>query len=244
MTKPKVKLMILAAGMGTRLGEIGKTTPKCLLEAGGKTLLEHILIRAKEAGIEGVVINTHHLAEKVTAFIKDNNSFDFDIEFSPEDPVLETGGGIKNAKSLLDDADIILIHNGDIYSDLSLKDVIEEHSKSERLATLCVSTRDSSRGLVFNQDDLLCGWANKDSGDKKLVLEPGENSKTMGFSGIYALSPKIFDYMLDESKFSIIDVFLKATSEGEKLLSMDVSDSKWFDSGTPEKLETLRNFLS
>ena len=56
MRELKVKLMILAAGMGSRLGDVGKTTPKCLLEVGGKTLLEYILFRAKEAGINNVVI--------------------------------------------------------------------------------------------------------------------------------------------------------------------------------------------
>ncbi|MEZ4753559.1 MAG: nucleotidyltransferase family protein [Bdellovibrionota bacterium] len=239
----KIKLMILAAGLGTRLGDLGKHTPKCLLEVGGKTLLEHILIRAKAAGIHEIVINLHHQADKIKDFLNQNKNFDFKIEFSTEDPVLETGGGINKAKALLADAEMILIHNGDIYSDLDLSLLIKTHSSEKSLATLCVSDRDSSRGLVFNAANQLCGWSNKSTAENKLVIDPGQDVRYKGFSGIYALSTKIFDFMPLQEKFSIIDVFLTAAKSGEKLFGMDISETNWFDSGTPEKLELLKSHL-
>ncbi|MCB0317346.1 MAG: nucleotidyltransferase family protein [Bdellovibrionales bacterium] len=240
----KVKLMILAAGLGTRLGEIGKTTPKCLLEVGGKTLLEHILVKARTAGINQVVINTHHLAQKISDFLAENKNFGFEIDFSNEDPILETGGGIKKAQEFLNDADIIIVHNGDIYSDFEFQPLIDFHLQKKCLVSLCVFKKDSDRSLVFDTDHNLCGWSNKSSGQQKIIGAAGVNVINFGFTGIYAFSPKFFNYMLAEEKFSVIDVFLNAAKSNEELKYLEISDFNWYDAGTPEKLELLRQFLS
>jgi MurNAc alpha-1-phosphate uridylyltransferase len=89
--------MVLAAGLGLRMRPLTLTTPKPLLEVGGKTMLDAALDRLVEAGIKRAVVNTHYLADKIEAHLKVRKNIEIIISHEPE--LLETGGGIKNALS-------------------------------------------------------------------------------------------------------------------------------------------------
>ena len=92
MTQLPWKGMIFAAGYGTRLRPLTKTTPKALIEVGGVPLLERIITLYRDAGIIEIVINTHALADQITAFLEKNNFFDITIQISYESTLLDTGG--------------------------------------------------------------------------------------------------------------------------------------------------------
>lgn len=100
ITPPGISVaMVLAAGMGTRLRPLTNNTPKPLLKLGDKTMLDHALDAAADAGITRAVVNTHYLGEQIAAHVKARTRPQ--IVISPEENILETGGGIKNALSLL-----------------------------------------------------------------------------------------------------------------------------------------------
>ncbi|CAN0602084.1 unnamed protein product, partial [Ectocarpus sp. 12 AP-2014] len=117
--------MILAAGKGERMRPLTLTTPKPLLEAGGKPLIVHHLERLRQAGVTHVVINHAWLGEQIERALGDGTDYGLHIEYSREGTPLETAGGILKALPLLTDAqdDWFLVINGDIWCDLDLAEL-------------------------------------------------------------------------------------------------------------------------
>ncbi|QEE24014.1 nucleotidyltransferase family protein [Rhodanobacter glycinis] len=112
--------LIFAAGLGERMRPLTEHTPKPLLSAGGKPLIEWHLERLAAAGVNYVVINTSHLAEQFPEALGDGSRWGLRIRYAYEGPVpLETGGGMLNALPLLG-AEPFLAINGDIWCDLDL----------------------------------------------------------------------------------------------------------------------------
>ena len=113
--------MIFAAGTGSRLKPLTDHTPKALIPIGGKPMLEHVILKLKSSGFDQIVINIHHLGNQIVDFLEANNNFGVRIEISDEsDYLLDTGGGIKKATSLLCGNEPFLIHNVDILSNVDL----------------------------------------------------------------------------------------------------------------------------
>lgn len=234
-----MKAMILAAGLGSRLGEVGQSTPKCLVEVGGKTLLEHAIVRLKGAGITALVINLHHLGEQVRTFVNSKDDFGIDITFSEEAELLDTGGGLKNVKDFFDGEESFFLHNGDVYCEADLSDALSAHQEGGAIATLLIKRRETTRPILLSSSGELVGFENTETGLKKLLKEDSAPERA-GFSGISVLSPRIFDYMDEETRFSIIDTYSSAVTSGKQVLSYDTGDAAWYDIGTPEKLERAR----
>ena len=79
-----MKAMIFAAGLGTRLKPITDTLPKALVPVGGRTLLEHVITKLAEQGFDEQIINVHHHADKIIAFLQEKKNFGLRIEVSDE----------------------------------------------------------------------------------------------------------------------------------------------------------------
>src|SRR5208282_1469117 len=93
----RLRAMILAAGLGTRLRPLTDNRPKALVEVNGRTLLEITLSRLRSFGVGEVIINVHHFADMIAEYLKANDNFGMRIEVSREDALLDTGGGLKKA---------------------------------------------------------------------------------------------------------------------------------------------------
>ena len=152
-----MKAMIFAAGLGTRLKPLTDNKPKALVEVGGKTMLELVILKLKEAGFNEIVINIHHFGQQIIDYLKANNNFGLTIHISDErDYLLDTGGGIKKATPFLMGNEPFLEHNVDIFSNVDLRQLYENHLKSGATATLLVSQRKTARYLLFNKENKLC----------------------------------------------------------------------------------------
>lgn len=231
--------MVLAAGMGSRLGDVGKKIPKCLLEVGGKTMLEHVIDRLKAAGVHALCINTHHLASQVENFIKNKNNFGIEIRISYEPKLLGTGGGLKKVLDFFGGRDPFFMHNADVYCELDLTRLFQVHKESQALATLAVMQRESARALLFESEGTLAGWDNGAAGSR---IIPGSTPKhRYGFSGIQIVSAEIFDFMSTQPEvFSIIETYMLAAQAKKRITSFSIDDSYWIDVGTTARLEELR----
>ncbi len=207
-----MKAMIFAAGLGTRLKPLTDTMPKALVPVAGKPLLWHTIRKLKATGFDEIIINVHHFAEQIIDYVQANDNFDIRIEFSDErEQLFDTGGGVKKASWFFDDEKPFLIHNVDILSDIDLQDLYRFHTSGNSAATLVVSERETSRYLLFDENNHLKGWINEKTGETKSPF-PDFNSdryKKLAFSGIHVLNPFILGHMQDfPEKFSIIDFYL------------------------------------
>ena len=238
-----MKAMVFAAGLGTRLQNETADKPKALVEVGGKPLLYHAIEKLKKAGVTEVVVNVHHFAGKVIDYIKATD-FGVIINISDEhDLLLETGGGLKKAAPFFGDIEPILIYNVDILSNIELSVLVNNHLKSEALATLAVRKRETQRYFKFDAEKQLVGWINKKTGETKISRpEFFEDSEEMAFSGIHVFQPEIFGLMPDTERFSITDFYLEIARTHTIKGFYDTSDL-WIDVGKPEQLEEARRIF-
>lgn len=237
-----MKAMLFAAGRGTRLAPLTKLHPKCLVTAGGKSLLEHNILKLQGAGVDTLVINTHHFSEQVKTFLR-YKDFGLTIHISEESELLGQGGGLLYASKYFQDEKAFFVCNSDIYSELDLSVLLSAHNTSQSLATLAVAKRETSRYLRFDQNNDLCGWENRKTGEK--ISWSDKSYDIRAFNGIQVMSPKLFDFMDNQgTSFSTIPVYLKAAQAGEKIKAFAMDEAYWVDIGTVEKLEELRQHLS
>ena len=237
--------MIFAAGLGTRLRPLTNDRPKALVEVNGKTLLEHNVVKLKEAGFNRIVVNIHHFGEQIIEFLKAHDNFGIDIRVSDErQQLLDTGGGIKYAIPLFDQDQPILIHNVDIISDIDVRELYAKHLAWESAgplgATLAVHQRKTSRYLQFTDDMRLCGWTNVKTGEVK-----GELGEAFAFAGIHVVDPSLLPYFQSQEAdvFSIIDFYLKVCNQ-ITIAGSDVTGREWVDCGKPEALAKAAQLTS
>jgi len=238
------KAMIFAAGLGTRLQHLTSDKPKALVEFKGKTFLENSLNYLSSYGITDVIINVHHFANKVIQFLDENNNFGMRITISDEsDALLDTGGGLLKAAPFFKDEESFLVYNVDIVTDLNLTNLYNNHSDSKAIATLAVRKRETSRYLLFDDDNVLNGWENIKTGEVRMSRNNATNLNRFAFSGIHIINTNIFNLINSTGKFSIIDTYLNLATK-HKISSFDHSETLWFDLGKPENiLEAEKMFL-
>lgn len=248
-----MKAMILAAGLGTRLRPLTNDRPKALVEVNGRTLLEIAMQRLAAFGVREIIVNVHHFADMVVAYLKLKNNFGLRIEISREDDLLlDTGGGLKKAAWFFlengpERDKPLLLHNVDVISDLDFSRMLRFHLENEALATLAVQSRNSSRQLLFDehcllrgrrigsQDTLIASTGN--AGPVSTANLPHRTLVPLAFSGIHVLSPRILPLLTESTPvFSIVDSYLRLAAEGRKILAFRHDGSYWRDLGRPEDL--------
>lgn len=241
-----MKAMIFAAGIGSRLRPLTDNTPKALIPLGGKPMLEHVIVKLKQSGFDEIVINIHHEGQQIIDFLAANDNFGLQIHISDErDYLLDTGGGIKKAAPFLEGNEPFLVHNVDILSNVDLKKLYDTHVNEGPLATLLVSERKTSRYLLFNKENLLCGWRNHETGEVKSYYPDFDPELYLeyAFSGVHVISPDIFEWM-DEwtGKFPIINFYLAICAK-TKIHAYPAENLRLLDIGKPESLEMADAWL-
>ncbi len=241
--------MIFAAGLGTRLKPLTDDRPKALVEVGGKTLLEHLLLRLRAVGTDLVVINIHHFGDQVIDFLEKNNNFGMNIKISDErDELLDTGGGLKHALHLLHPEEPVLIHNVDIVSEIDLLDMWNSAQDLSE-ATLCVSQRESQRYLLWDYDHLM-GWENSKTGEKRgpiLGKDVHNYLSKQAFNGIAVIKPTLLSIISNypSKVFSIIDFYL--TVCGQHWIQpylVRLGETHWVDCGKVGALAEAEKILA
>ncbi len=228
--------MVLAAGLGTRLGPLTNDRPKALVEVAGRTMLEITLSRLREFDIVDVIVNAHHFAKMLSDYLGANGNFGMNIEVSREDVLLDTGGGLKKAGLFFAGSDDpFLLHNVDVLSNIDFRYMLEFHLEHNALATLAMRDRPTSRQLLFDESARLCGRRTKGVPADE-VVGPAAHMTPLAFSGIHVISPQILAAITEEGAFSIIDAYLRLTHDGARILAFRADEYYWRDLGTAESI--------
>ena len=223
-----MKAMILAAGRGQRMGSLTEKIPKPLTKVNDIPLIEHNIIRIRDAGITDIVINISWLGYKIKDYLGSGSRLGVNIHFVDEGKeMLGTGGGILNALPVLGLNPFWLI-NADLYSDFQL-DPIKE-LENGKLAHLI---------LVNNPDHHLKGDFLL-SGNLVTPITEYKINDSYTFSGMSIISPKLFDGM--KQKVFPLEPVLKKKSR-EKKISGELYEGLWTDVGSQKRLRLLENSL-
>jgi NDP-sugar pyrophosphorylase family protein/aminoglycoside/choline kinase family phosphotransferase len=220
----KLNVFILAAGLGERLRPITNHIPKPLLPVLGKPVLESVLEKVSALPVAGIGVNLHYKKELIEQWIK-QSAFNDKVTLFPENPVLGTGGALRNAEGFLRDS-AFLVHNADILSDIDLEKLIAFHAASGNFATLAVHNFPKFNNLVIDEN----GYLTEIGAMCSLCRAPG--SRLVAFTGIAVYTP-LFLKVLPEGPSSVVHAWTEVISSGQRIGTYDVSGCYWTDIGTP-----------
>lgn len=242
-----MKAMIFAAGLGTRLRPLTDAMPKALVPIDGIPMLERVIRKMITAGVDDITVNVHHFSEMIIDFLRRRDNFGITIHVSDEsDRLLDTGGGVLNARQWLDGDEPFIVHNVDILTDIDLASLYRSHIDSNADATLFVDRRNTSRYLIFDKNLRLCGWTNASTGE---ILPPGftvdsDRHIQLAFGGIHVMSPTVFTSLASFSsdpKFSVISYYLSMCRTLNISGYIPKQQFRWFDIGKPTSLFDAEN---
>ena len=220
-----MQAMILAAGLGLRMQPLTDNLPKPLLKVGKYTLIEHQLIKLRNAGVNKVVINHSYLGYMIETHLGDGSRLGLEIVYSPEDERLETGGGIINALSKFEGESFIVV-NADVWTDFDCKLLPKIEPKVDLAHLVLISHAPHNPS-----GDFYLSAAGR-------VQEVATDQMTrFTFAGVSVMHPNLFAD-LDANPQPLLPILSSAIGRG--LVGGQVHQGTWLDVGTPERLRKLR----
>ena len=215
-----MKVMILAAGRGERMGNLTQNCPKPLLKVKGRCLIDWHLIKLFEAGFKDIVINVAYLSKEIIEFVGDGSKWCLNISISEEEQALETAGGIKKAIKHLGSEPFVVI-NADIFSDYNYKNLKNRSLENKKMGHLV---------LVNNPEHNPKG----DFGIMDDGILTMNSERPLTFSGIAIYDPKFFSELAEGNKIKLAPILEIAINK--KCIQGELFDGLWSDVGTPERL--------
>ncbi len=235
--------MIMAAGFGTRLGELSARRPKPMLPVCGAPLVRWAALWLRSQGIREIVINLHHRGEQIEEELGDGSALGLAIAYSREAEILGTGGGLRNARALLDDGQgtPIVAMNGKLILDLELAPVLALHEARQAEAT-----------MVLRADPEAERWGSlrtdADGRVTHLLGKPGPGGQAGGpalmFTGVQVLAPRFLDRIPPEGQQCVVrTAYSQLHAEGGAYAGF-VTDQYWWEHSTVERyLQGVANVI-
>ncbi len=222
--------MILAAGLGTRMGHHSKKMPKALFPVLGETLLDLAIKTVLKANPNKIVINAFHHGEQIEAHVK-RKKFEVEVIVSRERQLLGTAGGIKKAEKWIKEDDDFVVMNADIIASPPWDEIISFHK--ERYAVATLTLRPNPNSAKYSPISI------NDKG--KITKFPGVQTRDHDsddldfmFTGVSALSGSIFNFIPQNKSVDIVkDIYTPLIRGGRELFGF-ASSFPWEDSGTTD----------
>ncbi|MAT42377.1 MAG: nucleoside-diphosphate-sugar pyrophosphorylase [Anaerolineaceae bacterium] len=219
-----MKAIILAGGRGTRLYPYTQILPKPLMPINDMPILEVIIRQLKNNGIEEIILTVGHLSELLKAFFGDGSQFGVNIQYSYEKEPLGTAGPLGLIKNL---DDTFLVLNGDVLTDLSLRNLIDFHKKEKAVATIAMHKRSEKIDLgvvLCDSGPTVVGYIEKPTYDYQVSM------------GIYVFEPALIKYIEPGRYLDFPNLVHKLLGEGEKVTGY-LFDGYWQDLGRKDDYE-------
>ena len=236
MNRPPLRALLLAAGLGTRLRPITLNTPKCLVSIGGEPLLERWLRQLEEVGCEAVLVNTHHLSEKVETFVANRRKGVMKVETVNEAKLLGTAGTLLKNQDFFEKKTGLLIHADNVMEE-SLGSFLKAHGERNAGCMLTMLTFDtdtpSSCGIVeIDKHKILRGF------HEKVGMPPGNKAN----GALYAFGPALLQHLNRMTRrpcdFSV-DVIPELVGKIQTWHTV----GRYMDIGTPEALSQAQKLF-
>ena len=242
--------MIFSAGLGTRFKPWTDSHPKALAVVNDKSLLQRNVEYLQQFGITDIVVNVHHFADQLIEAIIKSKGWGSKITISDErDELLETGGGLLKAKEFFTPNERFISCNADILTDLDITKLTSFQKDKNALISFGVTKRKTSRYLLFDENDRLCGWRNTKTGEEKISLPSASSVSGIRFEKAYSCVV-VFEYdifkLMEEKgftgKFSLIDVYL-ALAAAHPIYGFDHTGDRLVDVGKPDSIAIAASFF-
>jgi mannose-1-phosphate guanylyltransferase len=224
-----VKAFLLAAGLGTRLRPITDTVPKCLLTVGGRPMLDLWLDALAKAGVDEVLLNTHHLAHRVEEFVAARSGPPA-VHLAHEPRLLGSAGTLRTHRDVMAGEEMFLAVNADNLTDFDLGVLVDAHRAAGAVATLAVfrAPRPSECGIAEVEDGRVVGFQEK----------PAQPRGDLANAGMYAFSPAVLDEIPEPLPRDIgFDLLPRLVGRAR---AVPIGGSYFRDIGTPAALEGAR----
>jgi NDP-sugar pyrophosphorylase family protein len=237
-----MKAMIFSAGLGTRFKPWTDKHPKALALVNGKSLLQRNIEYLQQFGVKDIIVNVHHFAGQIADAIQVNNGWGSNVVISDEtDEVLETGGGLLKAKELFTPGEKFITCNVDILTDLDINKLLTFHELHKPLLSFAVTDRRTSRYLLFDDNNRLCGWRNTKTGEEKIAVKKN-NLVQKAYSCVVIFEYEIFKLIPFTGKFSLIDLYLNLAAD-HLIMGYDHTGDRLVDVGKPESVNIAESIF-
>ncbi len=210
--------VIMAGGLGSRLGELTKDTPKPLLHIGGKPLLVTIAEQLRKHGIKDIYISINYKASKIKEWFENNPISDANISYLEEKEFLGTAGALSLLPSI--PSDPLIVINGDIVSPINFGSLLEFHTQNQNSMTLC--TREFSFQIPYGVLQL--------NGSQLVGIEEKPFQNFFINAGIYAISPELLNYIPNQKYYDMPNLINEALKDGKRIGCFPLSNY-WMDIG-------------
>lgn len=241
MSRSPATAIILAAGRGSRLRPLTDHTPKPLVRAGGQPLIGWGLRLLAAHGIRDVVINVHHLRERIMEELGDGSAFGVHIRYSIEEELLDTGGGIVQAAGcagVLPDGPPLLVMNADVVTDVPLDTLLRAHEQGGGGISLVLreDPRAADYGLFgIDEHNRIRRFLGRGA--------PPDGLREYMFASVQVLSPAVLDRMPKAGAFSTMHGVYPGLFDAGLPFHGFVHSGRWHTSDTAEDLRELEKSL-
>ena len=226
MPKFPINIFLPAAGLGERLRPVTNHLPKPLLPILGRPLIQVILEKLAAVCTGKIGINLHYKPELIRDWVK-NSPYADRVAFFPEDPILGTGGALRNAESFLSSGPFI-VHNSDILLNIDFSRLIEEHLASGNIATLVCHRLPHLSNVVIDRNGQVLDVENAGASRP----DPSIVADKVAYTGIAVYSPEILKFLPQGVSHATV-AWIAASKAGHKVRAMDFTGCYWNDVGNP-----------
>lgn len=218
-----MQAFILGAGLGTRLAPLTHILPKPLMPVFQKPLIQHTMDHYIRCGVTEFMVNISCLPLMWERAFPEPTYRGFPVSFSEEETPLDSGGGVKKIMHWVKPGELLLVHNGDILTDIPVAELLAEHKRRGNMVTLALRSVDGKRNVGFDEET-------GSITDMRHAL--GLNPGTHQFAGVYIMQPEVAELFPEADEFSIVPIWLELIKQG-KVGGVVFDWANWHEIGSP-----------
>ncbi|MCJ8347380.1 nucleotidyltransferase family protein [bacterium] len=221
-------VVIMAGGMGVRLGHLTKDVPKPMLKVGNKPVIECIIDMFISHGFNKFMISVNYKAEVIKEYLKDGRDFGVEICYIEETKRLGTGGALSLITEKLQDP--FIVTNGDVLSSFSYGNLLDYHNREQSIATMCIK-KDSYQ--------IPYGVVNVDEEGNIITIQEKLIKEFFINAGIYVLCPSVLDFIPKNEFYNLPELFELLNSKNKVVKTFQIN-GYWIDIGRPSDYEKVQ----